>query len=436
MSHVLHRAADPVTAVRAEGCWIYDADENAYLDAAGGAVVVSLGHGDPEIAAVAAGQTTTLDYAHPSVFTSDVVEAYADALAQLVPIDDARVFPVSGGSEAIETALKLARAYHLARGEGDRSLIISRNQSYHGNTVGALDISGRGPLRASYLPWLGRSVQVPEVNEYRCPAPSHPDGCAQWHADQLERTISDVGAHHVAAFVGEAIGGATLGAAAPPPEYWRAISEVCRRHGVLLIVDEVMTGFGRTGRWFGIEHYGVHPDIIAAAKGASSGYWPLGLAISSGEVADTVRQGGGFIHGFTFSHAPIGAAVGHAVLRRLIDDDLVSRAANSGKQLLESLRSSLTDIPIVGDVRGVGLLLGVELVSDRTTKTSFPVGDRIAGRVAAAARQEGLLVYPSTGAADGINGDVILLGPPFVISDEEMDVAVERLEKAISKVAG
>jgi adenosylmethionine-8-amino-7-oxononanoate aminotransferase len=433
MSHVFHRSGNPITAVRAEGCWVYDSEGKAYLDAAGGAVVVSVGHGDPAVVAALAHQAGTLGYVHPTVFTTTVVEAYANDLAPLVPVHDAKVFPTSGGAEAVETALKLARSYHLARGEKDRSVVISRTQSYHGNTIGALDVSGRPPLRMPYLPWLGRSVQVPAVSEYRCPAPDHPAGCAEWHAKQLERAIITIGPDRVAAFIGEAIGGATLGAAAPPPEYWAAIIEVCRHHGVLVIDDEVMTGFGRTGRWFGIDHYDVQPDIIVAAKGVASGYWPTGLCVSSGEIHETVRSHGGFRHGFTFSHAPIGAAVAHAVLKRLIEDDLVARAAHSGKRLLESLTDALSDVPSVGDVRGVGLLLAVELVSDRDTKTPFPASDAVAERVAAAARYEGLLVYPSVGAADGENGDVVLLGPPLIVSDEEMTMIVDRLERAIVK---
>ena len=221
-------------------------------------------------------------------------------------MDGARVYPVSGGSEAMETALKLARAYHLARGEPHRTQLLARQGSYHGNSLGALDVSGRAALRAPYLPWLGRTVHLPPVYEYRCPAPDHPSGCGAWHAAQLEQEIVSRG--DVAAFVAESVGGATLGAAVPPDDYWPAIAEVCRRHGVLLIVDEVMAGFGRTGTWFGIDHWGVRPDMIVAGKGASSGYWPLGLCIASKEVHDTVD--GCFVHGFTYSHHAGGAAAG------------------------------------------------------------------------------------------------------------------------------
>ncbi|MCI0678694.1 MAG: aminotransferase class III-fold pyridoxal phosphate-dependent enzyme, partial [Actinobacteria bacterium] len=316
MSHVFHRSPDPIIAVRAEGCWIHGIDGATYLDAAGGAVVSNIGHGDEGVLSAMTRHMATLDYLHPSVFTSVALEDYAAALAPRLPMDDPRVFPTTGGSEAVETALKMTRAYHLARGEEERVVIVSREMSYHGNTLWALDVSGREPLRRPYEPWLGRSVKVPAVTEYRCPSSTHPDGCAQWHVDRLDETLQRVGPGRVAAFVAEPIGGATLGAATPPEGYWPAIAELCRRHGVLLVVDEVMTGFGRTGRWFGIDHYGVRPDILATAKGAAGGYWPLGLAVASGEVHGTLA--GGFIHGFTFSHFPAGAAAAHAVLDRLV----------------------------------------------------------------------------------------------------------------------
>jgi adenosylmethionine-8-amino-7-oxononanoate aminotransferase len=434
LSNVFHRTPNPLRAVGAEGCFVYDSDGRRYLDAAGGAIVVNVGHGDPEVVA-ALQSASILDYAHPSVFTSEAVESYAAELAPHVPIDNPRVFPASGGAESVETALKLTRAFHLARGEPDRDVVISRHQSYHGNTLGALDVSGRPSLKSPYRSWLGRARHVPEVSEYRCPSPSHPQDCGQWHADLLETQILDIGSGRVAAFIGEAVGGAALGVAPPPPDYWTAVHAICRRHGVLLVVDEVMTGFGRTGKWFGIEHYGVSPDIIVAGKGAAGGYWPLGLCISSGEVHDVVMAGGGFVHGFTFSHSPIGASVGRAVLRRL-EDGLVDAAARLGYQLLERLSDSLGEIAIVGDVRGSGLLIGVEFVADRTLKKPFSRQDRVAERVAEAARERQLLVYPSSGCADGIDGDAILLGPPFIIGEEEMAIIVESLTSAIRTVAG
>ena len=335
----------------------------------------------------------------------------------------------------METALKLARGYHLARGEPDRIVIVARHLSYHGNTRGALDASGRPRLRAPYEPWLGHAVHVPPVTEYRCPAPGHPQGCGAWHAAELERAFAAAGPHRVAAFIAEPIGGATTGAAVPPDDYWPAIADVCRSHGVLLIADEVMTGFGRTGRWFAADHWGLAPDIMVAAKGASSGYWPLGLCVASGEVHDTVKAAGGFVHGLTFSHHPVGAAVGRAVLGRIKDLGLVEQSAAKEAPLLAALREALGGRPTVGDIRGRGLLAGVELVADRDGRRPFPPGERVVERVVAAARRRGLLVYWSKGCADGTAGDVVVLGPPLIITLEEIALAAERLAAAVAEVA-
>jgi adenosylmethionine-8-amino-7-oxononanoate aminotransferase len=347
-------------------------------------------------------------------------------------MDQARVYPVSGGSEAMETALKMARAYHLARGEPQRSIVIARSASYHGNTRGALDVSGRDPLRRPYEPWLGQTVRVPAVNEYRCPNPGHPDGCAGFHAERLEEAILQTGPERVAAFVAEPIGGATSGAAVPPGGYWGEIVAVCRRYGVLVIADEVMTGFGRTGEWFGSDHFGLRPDLLVAAKGASSGYWPLGLAIADGAIHDVIEEGGGLVHGFTWSHHPVGAAVGRAVLRRIVEMRLVDRARTQGERLLDGLIDALGENEIVGDVRGLGLLLCVDLVQDRQTKKPFPRSAQVTEQVLDRAMELGLLLYPSTGNVDGTDGDYLLIGPPLTIIDDEIDLIVDRLTTALA----
>jgi adenosylmethionine-8-amino-7-oxononanoate aminotransferase len=420
--------------VSARGAWITDAAGRTYLDAAGGAIVVGIGHGDEEVAAVMAAQAASLDWVHASAFTTEPIEEYAAALAELAPVADARVFPVSGGSEAMESALKMARAYHLARDEPERTVIVARAHSYHGNTLGALDVSGREPLRRPYEPWLGRTARVPGVNEYRCPNPGHPRGCALFHAARLEEAIDAAGANRVAAFVAEPVGGAASGAAVPPDGYWEAVQAVCSEHGVLLIADEVMTGFGRTGEWFASDHFELHPDILVAAKGASSGYWPLGLAIASGEVHDTIASGGGLVHGFTWSHHPIGARVGLAVLERIKQLRLIDRARTQGARLLDGLSSTLADHPRVGDVRGLGLLLCIDLVEDRESKRPFPRDAQIAEQVLERAMDLGLLLYPSTGNVDGRDGDYLLLGPPLTILDDEVDLIVDRTVRAIEGV--
>jgi adenosylmethionine-8-amino-7-oxononanoate aminotransferase len=428
-SSIFYRGTDLRTAVKSEGCWIVDSDGNRYIDAAGGAAVCGVGHGRREVASAIADQLAMIGYVHASTFTVQAVEDYAKTVAERTPMDGARVYPVSGGSEAMETALKLARAYHLARGEPHRTQLLARHGSYHGNSLGALDVSGRAALRSPYLPWLGRTVHLPPVYEYRCPAPVHPSGCGAWHAAGLEREIVTRG--DVAAFIAESVGGATLGAAVPPDDYWPAIVEVCKRYGVLLIVDEVMAGFGRTGTWFGVEHWGVRPDIIIAGKGASSGYWPLGLCIASKEVHDTV--GSSFVHGFTFSHHSGGAAAGLAVIKIIERESLLEASTKQGERLQRGLTQSIEDHPRVGDIRGKGLLVAVEIVSERVSKDPFDRGLKVTERLLAACLDNGLIVYPASKGVDGVNGDAVLFGPPLTITDSEVDTVVDRFTEALTR---
>ena len=403
MSHVFARGSGLPTVARAEGCQLWDTEGRRYLDGAGGAIVVGIGHGDASVATAIAEQLGRVAYAHGTMFASEQLEAYADELAPLLPVDDPRIYPVSGGSEAVETALKMARAYHLARGE-DRWRVIGRQGSYHGNTRGALDVGGREPLRRPYLPWLGLAGHTLAPYEYRCRfGDTHPAGCGARYADALEQEILASPAGTVAAFVAEPVAGAGLGAAVPPDDYWPAVTEVCRRHGVLVIADEVMTGFGRTGRWFACDHWAVRPDILVLAKGAASGYWPLGLAVASGA----------------------------AVLRVLRDRHLVEAAETQGKRLRAGLEDRLGDHRSTGDIRGLGLMVAVELVADRATRAPFPRRRRVAERAVAAARDLGLLLYSSTGCADGSEGDLVMLGPPLVITDPEVDELVELTAQSV-----
>jgi adenosylmethionine-8-amino-7-oxononanoate aminotransferase len=434
------QAAQPPIAVRAEGSTIWDADGRAYLDAAGGAVVVNVGHGRESIAAVMAKQAATLAYAHGSAFTTRAVEDYAAAIGPRLPLDEPSIYPVSGGSEAIETALKLARSYHLARGETERWIVIARWGSYHGNTLGALDLSGRRPLRRPYEGWLGRFRHVSAAYPYRAGDPgANALATAEELALELEGAIEQADPGTVAAFVAEPIVGATLAAAEPPDGYWPAIADVCRRHGVLLVADEVMTGFGRTGRWFAMDHWGVRPDILVAAKGATSGYWPFGFAAASGAVAEALAAGG-FVHGFTYSHHVVGAAVAGEVLRILEAEDLVAASGARGARLRELLDARLAGHPNVGQIRGRGLMQGLELVADRETREPFPRATRLAESVLARARERGLLLYSGTGNADGVNGDQILIGPPFVITGDELvrvaDGVAEALDAALGDAVG
>jgi len=310
--------------------------------------------------------------------------------------------------------------------------VIGRRGSYHGNTRGALDVGGREPLRRPYLPWLGPASHTLAAYEYRCPfGDTHPVGCGARYAEALERVILASPAGTVAAFVAEPVAGAGLGAAVPPDDYWPAVAEVCRRHGVLLVADEVMTGFGRTGRWFACDHWAVRPDILVLAKGAASGYWPLGLAVASGPVHDTIAGAGGLTHGLTYSHHVVGAAAGRAVLGVLRERHLVEAAETQGKRLRAGLEARLGDHPAAGDIRGLGLMVAVELVADRATRAPFPRRRRVAERAVAAARDLGLLLYPSTGCADGSEGDLVMLGPPLVITDPEVDELVELTAQAV-----
>ena len=434
---VFRRSAvdDPPVAIAAEGSTIRDSQGREYLDGAGGAIVVNVGHGRRSIAAVIAEQAGRLAYAHGSTFTSEPLEAYAAEIGRHLPLDAPAIYPVSGGSEAIETALKLARAYHLARGEADRTAVIARWGSYHGNTLGALDLSGRLPLRRPYQPWLGRFAHVSAAYPYRGgePAARALATTAELVAE-LEAAIEATGEGTIAAFVGEPIVGATLAAAVPPDDYWPAIADVCRRHGILLIADEVMTGFGRTGRWFAMDHWGVRPDILVAAKGATGGYWPFGFAAVSDAVFRTILDAGPFVHGFTHSHSPVGAAVAREVLRILETEDLVAASEVKGVRLHALLEERLGDDPHVGEVRGRGLLVGIELVADRVTRAPFERNLRVTEAVVVAARERGVLVYSGTGLADGTNGDSILLGPPFVVTDEELERIADGLAAAISGV--
>ena len=431
---VFRRSLDPVlpVAVEAFGSTIRDATGREYLDAAGGAIVVNVGHGRASIARVLGEQSARLSYAHGSAFTTEPLEAYAAEIGPRLPVDDPAIYPVSGGSEAIETALKLARAYHLARGESERWIVYARWGSYHGNTLGALDLSGRRPLRRPYEGWLGRFRHVSAAYPYRA---ADPDSQALATGDELaaelDRAFSAAEPGSVAAFVAEPIVGATLAAAVPPDDYWPKIADVCRRHGVLLIADEVMTGFGRTGRWFGLDHWDVKADILVAAKGVTSGYWPFGFAAASGAIHDAVTGHGGFVHGFTYSHAPAGAAVAREVLRILDDEDLVEAGRVKGERLRSMLIDRLGADEHVGEIRGRGLMVGIELVDDRETRRAFPRAARLTEAVVRGARDAGVLVYSGTGNANGVDGDTILLGPPFVITDAELERIVATVATAI-----
>jgi len=425
--------------VRGEGVYLWDADGRRYLDFSGSAAVNFIGHGVREISAAMAEQAAQLEFVHTSQFTSPVAEEYADDLLAFAgpAFRGGSVYFTCGGSESIETALKLARQYQIEIGQPDRYQILSRQQSYHGSTLGALSVSGNKKRREIYLPMVKEFAHVSMPYCYRCQFDCS-DGCfncGQKYASDLEEAIlANNGA--TAAFIFEPVSGATLGAVVPPVGYLQKVAEICRTHGVLLMADEVMTGMGRTGRNFAVDHWEIAPDILIAAKGLSSGYAPLGAVLASKKVTDAIAAGSGaFLHGFTYNAHPISVAAGRAVLGYLQAHDLVAAAddqkdASAARKLRQQL-DSLSEQENVGDVRGIGLLLGVEFVADKKTKRPFAPALGVSARVGEAAKRRGLLVYPMQGCIDGVQGDHLLLAPPAVITEEQSQWAVDQLRAAI-----
>jgi len=420
------------TIVRGEGITLVDDTGRRYIDAAGGAIVVNAGHGVQAIAQAIAEQAAQVAYVHAEKFTTPVLEAYAAALAEVIPLPAVRFFPVTTGSEANEGAIKLARQIQILRGHPDRHLIIGRWRSYHGTTLGTLAVGGRLAARARFLPMMRDMPHIEPPTCYRCPLGKTYPACRLACADLLEAAITEHGPEQVAAFIAEPVSGAALGATVPPPEYWPRIREICNRHGILLIADEVMCGFGRTGRWCAFEHFGFTPDIVTMGKGLAGGVFPLAMLAVSGALVDELAAARQDIaHAGTFSHHPVGAAAGLATLRYLQEHDLVAAAGRKGVILGEMLHEALDHLPGVGDVRGLGLMWGVEFVRDKATRAPFPPDLGVAGRVFDAARDLGLMLYPAQGAADGATGDCVMIGPPAVITGEEMKLVVSLLAQAV-----
>ncbi|PWT86928.1 MAG: aspartate aminotransferase family protein [Acidobacteria bacterium] len=429
------------SAVKAEGVYIWDREGKRYLDFAGSAAVNFIGHGVPEVAAAMAEQAATLEFAHTSQFTTPVAEEYAEKLLAFAGENfrGGCVYFTSGGSESIETALKLARQYQVEIGETKRYQVISRQQSYHGATLGALSVSGNKRRRETYLPMVKEFAHVGIPYCYRCAFDCTDScfNCGQQYAAEIETAI-EAADGQAAAFIFEPVSGATLGAVVPPPGYLERVAQICGKHGVLLIADEVMTGMGRTGSNFAVDHWKVAPDILVTAKGLSSGYAPLGAVIASKKVVDAIAGGSGvFLHGFTYNAHPISLAAGRAVLRYLQDKNLAT-AANSqldgtpAYQLRRAL-DELLDLPVVGDVRGIGLLLGVELVAEKKTKKPFASEIGFSARVGQSAAKRGVMMYPMQGSVDAVSGDHLLLAPPAIITKEQVVWAVAQLREAIEE---
>ena len=429
-----HNAADMPAAVAGDGCFVIDQDGNRYLDGSGGAAVSCLGHSDMAVRDAMLAQAGSLSYAHTAFFTSHSAEKLAERLAGLAPEGVNRVYIVSSGSEAMEAALKLARQYAVESGQPQRKRIIARRQSYHGNTLGALAAGGNQWRRKQFEPLLVETSLIAPCYSYRDQRSDEtPAAYGRRAADALEAEILSVGAENVLAFIAEPVVGATAGALTPAPGYFQRIREICDQYGVLLILDEVMCGMGRTGTLFACEAEGVSPDIITIAKGLGAGYQPIGAMLCQDRIFDAIGAGSGFFqHGHTYLGHPMACAAAGAVLSRLVDDGLVAGVTEKGAQLRSMLESTFGQHPHIGDIRGRGLFIALELVADRGSKQPFDPALKLAPRIKAAAMQAGLICYPGQGTIDGVSGDHVLLAPPFIINADEMEMLVTRLETAIN----
>lgn len=438
MSHIFprHSKLNAPVAVAGQGCYLIDSTGKQYLDGSGGAAVSCLGHGDRVVTEAVKAQLDKLAFAHTGFFTSEPAEALADLLTQQAPAGLDRVYLVSGGSEATEAAIKLARQYFVEKGQPERGRLIARKQSYHGNTIGALSAGGNAWRRAQFAPLLLDVSHIDPCYEYRLRRDGESlEDYGLRAAQALEDEILRVGPETVMAFMAEPVVGATAGAVTAAPGYFKHVREICDKYGVLLILDEVMCGMGRTGSLFACEQEGVAPDIICIAKGLGAGYQPIGAMLCSRGIYATIADGTGFFqHGHTYLGHPVAAAGGLAVINALIGRGLVPRVREQGDKLQERLVARFGQHPNVGDLRGRGLFRGVELVGDRATKAPFDPARGIAGKIRKAAFEAGLICYPMSGTIDGRTGDHVLLAPPFIIEDNQLDELVDKLDTAIAAV--
>ena len=438
MSRVFHRNprdSYPV-AVRGEGAYLIDRDGRRYLDASGGAAVSCLGHSDALVVNAIQDQLAKLPFAHTSFFTNEPMEALADALVARAPAPLEKVYFVSGGSEAIEAALKLARQYFVEKGEPQRRHLIGRRQSYHGNTLGALAVGGNAWRRKQFEPLLIEATHVSPCYAYRGKqAGESEEAYGERLAVELESEIARLGGDRVMAFVAETVVGATLGAVPPVRGYFRRVREVCDRHGILLILDEVMCGMGRCGTLYAFEQEGVVPDLVTVAKGLGAGYQPIGATLVGRHIHDAIVSGSGFFqHGHTYLGHAAACAGALAVQQRLHDGGLLARVAPMGERLERKLREAFGEHPHVGDIRGRGLFWGIELVADRGSKRPFDPRLRVHARLKKEALKAGLMCYPMGGTLDGVQGDHVLLAPPFIVEEAHLEELVAKLSHALDAV--
>lgn len=421
----------PVIA-RGEGCRLYDEQGKKYLDGCGGAFAANIGHGIAEIGSAVGEQLSRIAYVNGTAFTSLPAEELAAELAQLSPAGLNKAFFLSSGSEAVEAALKLARQYWVESGKPHKHKIIALNPGYHGNTLLALSASARGHYRKMFAPWLVKTVQIPASYAYRCECAGESD-CPVCSGAVLEEAILREDPKTVAAFIAEPVGGSSTGASVPRPDYFKRIREICDRHQLLFIADEVLTGAGRTGRWLAMEHFNAVPDIITMGKGLSGGYIPLSAVITSEKILNPLAKGtGGLKHAQTFSHTPGLCAAGLATIRHIQKNKLIARAASTG-ELLQTHLASLKGLPGVGDVRGIGMLAGVEFVADKKTKKPYPRSLKMAETFVEKAQECGLVLWPNAGHADGENGDLVMIAPPFIITETEINELVSLFKTALEE---
>jgi adenosylmethionine-8-amino-7-oxononanoate aminotransferase len=426
----LHKSFPLIRSGR--GCTLTDINGKKYLDGSGGAAVVNVGHGVKAVAAALSRQAGKAAYLSGVQFTHEPVEMLAAAVASFLPFRNGKVFFLTSGSEAVEASIKLARQYWVECGKPEKYRVISLRPSYHGNTLAALSLSARKHYQETFRPLLLKSAKIPAPYCYRCPWGLVPLDCGVKCARELEKAIERIGREKVAAFIGEVIGGSSTGASVPPEDYWRTIRRICDRNKVLLIADEVMTGAGRTGKWLACHHFGLVPDIVVMGKGLTSGYFPLSaVAAKEALLRPIFERRKNFLHAQTFAHHPVGCAAGLATIEYLKDHDLVARSARVGKILKRKL-GGLLDHPHVGDIRGKGLLIGIEFVRDKKKKTPFPREKKYVESFIAEALARGLVLWPNIGHANGTNGDLVMVAPPFVIRDEEVSEMLEKIESTLA----
>lgn len=421
---------------RGNGIYLYDATGKQYIDGSGGsAAVTAIGHGVPEVIAAMTAQASRLAFAPTHAFTNEPIEDCARLIVeQFAPPGLNRVFFCSSGAEANENAIKMAIQYHRDHGEPQKQIVISRWNSFHGLTMGTLALSGHTGRRRRLANALPPSTHIAPCYRYRYALPDE-EMYGYRAADELDRMIRNLGPENVAAFIAEPVVGATLGAVPADRGYFQRVRRICNAHNVLLIADEVMTGFGRTGQAFGVDHWGEVPDLITCAKGIAGGYSPLGAVIAKSEIVEDVRQrSGSFVIGGTSSGNPLSCAVSGAVLRYMLDHQLIINATEVGWHFLKQLKELKERHPIVGDVRGLGMLVGLEFVRNRTTKEPFPVATGVAQRINAQTFERGLLSYPGQGTADGTSGDHIMYAPPLTMSCTQVDDLIEILDASITVV--